>query len=77
MLSNAGVVVVSEWLYSPELASGAVESVLDDWELPKQSLWAVFPPGGSTNAKARDFVAFVERCMATPFAPALLATDGL
>ena len=76
MLAGVGVVVVSEWLYSPELASGLVEPVLDDWELPKQSLWAVFPPGGSANPKARDFVAFVERCMLAPFAP-MLSTTGL
>ena len=66
MLAGAGVVIVSEWLFSPELAAGTAESVLDDWDLPKQSLYAVFGPGGATNAKARDFVAFVERCMAEP-----------
>jgi DNA-binding transcriptional LysR family regulator len=69
VLSGLGIAVVSEWLFSPELASGAVESVLDDWELPVQDLWAVFPPGGMVSAKVREFVAFVERCMAAPFEP--------
>jgi len=68
VLSGLGIVVVSEWLFSPELASGAVESVLDDWALPMQDLWAVFPAGGLDSAKAREFVAFVERCMAAPYA---------
>jgi len=69
VLSGLGMVVVSEWLFSPELASGAVESALDDWTLPMQDLWAVFPVGGLDSAKAREFVAFVERCMAAPYAP--------
>jgi DNA-binding transcriptional LysR family regulator len=64
VLSGLGLVVVSEWLFSPELASGAVESVLDDWVLPMHELWAVFPIGGLGSAKAREFVGFVERCMA-------------
>jgi DNA-binding transcriptional LysR family regulator len=69
MLAGLGIGIVSEWLFSPEIASGAVEAVLGDWELPIQDLWAVFPPGGNSNLKARDFVAFVERCLAKPFSP--------
>jgi DNA-binding transcriptional LysR family regulator len=69
VLSGLGIVVVSEWLFSPELASGAVESALDDWDLPASDLWAVFPTRGLVNTKAREFVAFIERCMAAPFAP--------
>jgi hypothetical protein len=53
---------------SPELATRAVESVLDVWALPIQDLWAVFPTGGLASARARAFVAFVERCMAAPYA---------
>jgi DNA-binding transcriptional LysR family regulator len=71
VLAGIGPVVVSDWLFSPELATGAIEAVLDDWELPKQDLSAVYPPGGATNLKARDFVAFVERFMALPFTPPL------
>jgi DNA-binding transcriptional LysR family regulator len=74
VLSGLGFAVVSEWLFSPELASGAVASVLDDWVLPLQDLWAVFPIGGLDGAKAREFVAFVERCMAAPFAPSPAVT---
>jgi DNA-binding transcriptional LysR family regulator len=65
VLSGLGIAVVSEWLFSPELGSGTVESALDDWDLPAHDLWAVFPPGGMVSAKAREFVAFVERCMAS------------
>jgi len=77
VLSGLGFAVVSEWLFSPELASGAVEAVLDDWALPMQDLWAVFPIGGLDSAKAREFVAFVERCMAAPFAPNPVVTTKL
>jgi DNA-binding transcriptional LysR family regulator len=73
VLSGVGIVVVSEWLFSPELASGAVESVLDDWVLPMHDLWAVFPSGGLTSAKAREFVAFAERCMTAGYAPSLVS----
>jgi len=72
VLSGLGIVVVSEWLFSPELGSGAVESALDDWILPMHDLWGVFPIGGLASAKAREFVAFAERCMAAPYAPSLV-----
>jgi DNA-binding transcriptional LysR family regulator len=72
VLSGLGIAVVSEWLFSPELASGTVESVLDDWGLPMHDLWAVFPIGGLASAKAREFVAFVERCLTAPYAPGLV-----
>ncbi|HEY1536737.1 MAG TPA: substrate binding domain-containing protein, partial [Polyangiaceae bacterium] len=71
VLSGLGIAVVSEWLFSPELASGSVESALDDWTLPAHDLWAVFPPGGMVSTKAREFVAFVERCMLTATATPL------
>jgi DNA-binding transcriptional LysR family regulator len=73
VLSRVGIAVVSEWLFSPEMASGAVESVLDEWVLPESDLWAVFPVGGLDHAKAREFVAFVERCMVAPYAPSLVS----
>ena len=72
VLSGLGTVVVSEWLLSPELASGVVDSVLNDWILPLSDLWAVFPTGGLASAKARAFVDFVERCMATSYVPGLV-----
>lgn len=68
VLSNLGIALVSEWLFSPELDSGAVESVLEEWSAPVQGLWAVFPSGRLVSPKARAFVAYIERCMAAPFA---------
>jgi DNA-binding transcriptional LysR family regulator len=51
----------SEWLFAPELKSGAVLSVLDEWLLPPLSLWAMFPTGRQASAKARAFAAFIEQ----------------
>jgi DNA-binding transcriptional LysR family regulator len=56
--------VSSEWNFSPELRSGKVVSILDDWTLPPTNLSAVYPAGRLASTKARAFVSFVERFMA-------------
>jgi DNA-binding transcriptional LysR family regulator len=56
--------VSSEWNFSPELRSGKVVTVLDDWTLPPTNLSAVYPTGRLAGTKARAFVSFVERFMA-------------
>jgi DNA-binding transcriptional LysR family regulator len=48
-------------LFAPELKSGAVVSVLEDWSLPSVDLWALFPAGRQASAKARAFTDFIER----------------
>ena len=62
VLSGLGLTVASEWMF-PELNSGAVVAVLQEWMLPPMQLWAVFPTGRRVSAKARAFVAFVERAL--------------
>jgi DNA-binding transcriptional LysR family regulator len=57
--ANLGLAMASEWMFAPELASGEVVTVLDDWTLPPVDLWAVFPAGRMTSAKARVFVDYV------------------
>jgi DNA-binding transcriptional LysR family regulator len=64
VLANLGLAVASDAMLGIELESGAVREVLNDWRLPSIDLWAVFPPGHRANAKARAFVAFVERELA-------------
>jgi DNA-binding transcriptional LysR family regulator len=64
VLANMGVTIASDWMFSHELASGAVRRVLTGWSLPPLDLWAVFPAGRMVSAKARQFAAFVERVMA-------------
>ena len=61
MLADVGLTIASEWMFSPELRSGAVHPVLLKWSLPALDLWAVFPTGRATTAKARTFVDFFER----------------
>ncbi|MBZ9600783.1 LysR family transcriptional regulator [Phyllobacterium chamaecytisi] len=61
VLSGLGLAIASEWMFSPELESGRVRPVLQDWSLPLLDLWAVFPTGRQASAKARAFVDFIER----------------
>ena len=63
VLAGLGFAVASEWLFAPELKSGMVKPVLEDWSLPPLDLWAVFPTGRQASAKARAFAAFVEEQM--------------
>jgi DNA-binding transcriptional LysR family regulator len=63
VLADAGIAVVSEWMFTPEIADGRVKAVLRDWELPPIDLWAVFPAGRTASTKARTFTAFVEDVM--------------
>jgi DNA-binding transcriptional LysR family regulator len=59
-----GLAVSSEWTFSPELKSGKVVAILEDWALPPTNLSAVYPTGRLASTKARAFVSFVERVMA-------------
>ena len=63
VLAGLGLAIGSEWLFTPELKSGAVQTVLTDWQLPPVDLWAVFPTGRQASAKARAFASFVESQM--------------
>lgn len=60
VLADMGLTVNSDWMFAPELESGAVRRVLEDWELPPVDLWAVFPTGRLASAKARAFADYVE-----------------
>lgn len=60
VFAGLGVAIASEWMFEPELRAGTVTAVLQDWELPRIDLWAVFPTGRRASAKARAFVSFIE-----------------
>jgi len=60
VFSGLGLTVSSEWMFTPELRSGRVRAVLEDWSLPAIDLWAVFPAGRKGSAKARAFATFIE-----------------
>jgi queuine/archaeosine tRNA-ribosyltransferase len=55
--------VALEWVFSPELKSGKVVAILQDWALPPINLSAVYPTGHLASTKARTFVSFVARFM--------------
>jgi DNA-binding transcriptional LysR family regulator len=64
VLADMGLTIASDWMFSPELESGAVRRVLEAWALPTIDLWAVFPTGRLASAKARTFATFVEEVLA-------------
>lgn len=60
VLSGLGYAIASEWMFAPELATGAVRVVLADWRLPPLDCWALFPAGRLMTAKARAFASFAQ-----------------
>jgi DNA-binding transcriptional LysR family regulator len=66
VLSGLGYAVASEWMFAPELATGAVRAVLADWLLPSLDCWALFPAGRMMTAKARAFTNFVQAVLGKP-----------
>ena len=60
VLSNTALAIASEWIFAPELKTGAVRAALTDWALPTVDMWALFPGGRMTSAKATAFATFVE-----------------
>jgi DNA-binding transcriptional LysR family regulator len=63
VFAGLGLAIASEWMFAPELKSGLVKSVLDDWLLPPVDLWVVFPTGRQASAKARAFASYIEAQM--------------
>lgn len=66
VLADLGLTIASDWMFSPELASGAVVKVLPDWQIPSIDLWALFPSGRLASAKARAFAEFVSGVLHAP-----------
>lgn len=61
VFAGMGLTVASEWMFSPEIASGRVVPVLTDWSLPSIDLRAIFPTGRNVSTKARAFASFIEQ----------------
>jgi DNA-binding transcriptional LysR family regulator len=68
VLADMGLTIASDWMFAPELASGAVQRLLPQWSLPPMDLWAIFPSGRLVSAKARAFTEFVAGLVAGPVA---------
>jgi DNA-binding transcriptional LysR family regulator len=63
VLAGHGFAIASRWLFAPELATGEVIPVLQDWELPPMELWVIYPSGRLTSSKARAFIEWFEGVM--------------
>jgi DNA-binding transcriptional LysR family regulator len=60
VLTGQGFAISSRWMFAPELESGEVVPVLEEWSLPAMDLWVIYPSGRLTTAKARAFVKWFE-----------------
>lgn len=69
VLADLGYAIASEWMFTPELRSGSVVSVLDDWLLPDVELFVIYPTGRQASAKARAFAVFMENQLASGDSP--------
>ena len=61
VLAGQGFAIASRWMFTPELKSGEVVSILDEWTLPPIDLWVIYPSGRLTSAKARTFIKWFEK----------------
>jgi DNA-binding transcriptional LysR family regulator len=64
VLAGQGFAIASRWMFTPELKSGEVVSILEEWTLPPIELWVIFPSGRLTSAKARAFIKWFEKIIA-------------
>lgn len=66
VLAGQGFAITSRWMFAPELASGTVLPVLQEWTLPPMELWVIYPSGKLTSTKARAFTKWFETIIAKP-----------
>lgn len=66
LLADLGLTILTDWVFRPELERGAVRRCLTEWSLPLVDLWAVYPSGRMTSARARAFSDFVARVVGSP-----------
>lgn len=60
VISGQGLAIGSRWMFAPELESGEVVSILNEWSLPPLDLWVIYPSGRLTSTKARVFMKWFE-----------------
>jgi DNA-binding transcriptional LysR family regulator len=51
-------------MFAPELQSGEVVSILNDWPLPPLDLWVIYPSGRLASTKAHAFAKWFEGIIA-------------
>ena len=60
VLAGLGLTIASRWLFAPEMVTGEVVAVLQEWSLPPVDLWVTYPSGRLKSAKAKAFVEWFE-----------------
>src|SRR6202167_3939059 len=61
VLAGQGFAIASRGMFAPELKSGEVVGIVDEWTLPAMDLWVIYPSGRLTSAKARAFIKWFEK----------------
>ena len=62
--SQPDFAIASRWMFAPELQSGEVVSILNDWTLPPLDLWVIYPSGRLASTKAHAFAKWFEGIIA-------------
>lgn len=60
VIGGQGFAIASRWMFTPELESGEVVTILKEWTLPPLDLWVIYPSGRLTSTKARVFMKWFE-----------------
>jgi LysR family transcriptional regulator, regulator for bpeEF and oprC len=64
VLANLGLAHTPGWLFAKEIASGAVQRILREYEPPELSISAVHPGGRRLATKVRVFIDFLAEILA-------------
>jgi DNA-binding transcriptional LysR family regulator len=59
LLAGLGVALQPEFLVWPQLQSGALETVMEDWQVPSIALHIVTPPGRNRPARVQAFIEYL------------------
>jgi DNA-binding transcriptional LysR family regulator len=67
-LDGVGIPVLPIWAVAEQLRAGALRHVLEAWEPPGSTIYAVYPGNRLISMKVRAFVDHVVRCFGrTPY----------